>query len=343
MNSLERVVAAISHQEPDQVPLVLLPTLHGARECGVSIREYFSNPLLVVRGQEIIQEKYGIDVYSSFYYASLEIEAFGGTTQFTNDGPPVSGNPVIKTPAEIENLRLPDVLNSPPLEKCLDTTNKLAELSQGEIPVLGVVISPFSLPVMQMGFGQYLELLYRDEQRFDRLMEINAAFTEDWAKALVDAGANALVYFDPVSSSTIIPPDLYRKTGYRIAMRIIPGIPAPVVTAFASGRCLPILEDVIATKTAGVIVSEDEDLQNILTICRKRATVFGNLNGIAMRHWTPEETREKIRTIIRVAGRGGGFVISEQHGEIPLQVPEEVLHAIRDAVQTYGGLRRNHE
>ncbi|MDD1723747.1 MAG: uroporphyrinogen decarboxylase family protein [Methanospirillum sp.] len=336
MNSFERVVAAISHKEPDQVPLVLLPTLHGARECRVSIREYFSDPLQVVRGQEIIREKYGLDDYSSFYYASLETEAFGGETIFTDDGPPVTGNPIIKNSGDIDHLRLPEVSASPPLKKCLDTTNKLAELSRGETPVIGVVISPFSLPAMQMGLGPYLQLLYQDEERFEGLMEINTAFTEEWAKCQIEAGANALVYFDPVSSPTIIPPDLYRATGHRIASSLIPRINAPVVTAFASGRCFSIIEDVIATRSAGIIVSEDEDLGTIRSICRDRIAVFGNMNGIAMRHWSVGETEEKVLKILQDAGKGGGFVLSEQHGEIPLQVPEEVLFAIRDAVRTHG-------
>ena len=34
-------------------------------------------------------------------------------------------------------------------------------------------ISPFSLPVMQMGFDAYIELLYEQPQRFERLMQVN--------------------------------------------------------------------------------------------------------------------------------------------------------------------------
>ena len=42
ITSLQRVLTTLGHQEPDRVPLFLLPTMHGARELGLSIKEYFS-------------------------------------------------------------------------------------------------------------------------------------------------------------------------------------------------------------------------------------------------------------------------------------------------------------
>jgi uroporphyrinogen decarboxylase len=42
MTPLERTLTSISQKEPDRVPLFLLTTMHGAKELGISIREYFS-------------------------------------------------------------------------------------------------------------------------------------------------------------------------------------------------------------------------------------------------------------------------------------------------------------
>ncbi len=38
--SMDRVLMAMSHREPDRVPVFLLTTMHGARELGLGIREY---------------------------------------------------------------------------------------------------------------------------------------------------------------------------------------------------------------------------------------------------------------------------------------------------------------
>ncbi len=43
ITSMERVLKSLSFQEPDRVPLFLLLTMHGAKELGMTIREYFSS------------------------------------------------------------------------------------------------------------------------------------------------------------------------------------------------------------------------------------------------------------------------------------------------------------
>ncbi|HNW47950.1 MAG TPA: methylcobamide--CoM methyltransferase MtbA, partial [Thermotogota bacterium] len=43
-----------------------------------------------------------------------------------------------------------------------------------------------------------------------------------------------------------------------------------------------------------------------------------------------------VKTVIDQFGKGGGFILSDGHGEIPWQVPEEILIAVSEAVQLYG-------
>ncbi len=78
MTSMQRVLTALSHQEPDRVPLFLLLTMHGARELGLGIREYFSKAENVVEGQLRLREKFGHDCLYAFFYAPVEIEAWAG-------------------------------------------------------------------------------------------------------------------------------------------------------------------------------------------------------------------------------------------------------------------------
>jgi uroporphyrinogen decarboxylase len=64
--------------------------------------------------------------------------------------------------------------------------------------------------------------------------------------------------------------------------------------------------------------------------------VLGNLNGIEMRRWRAEETENKVREAIAQAGPGGGFILSDNHGEIPWQVSDETLLAIGETVRRWG-------
>ncbi|KPA11590.1 uroporphyrinogen decarboxylase, partial [Candidatus Magnetomorum sp. HK-1] len=203
----------------------------------------------------------------------------------------------------------------------------LKEKLGDKVPIIGVVMSPFSLPVMQMGFGKYIELMYERPDLFNHLMEINEEFCVQWANAQLEAGTTAICYFDPVSSTTVTTKEMYLKTGFEVAKRTIAKIKGPTATHVDSGRCLSIIDDIARTGTAIIGVSADEDIQELKKSCQNKLTVMGNLNGIEMRRWTPDEADKNVRRIISKAGAGGGFILSDNHGEIPFQVPDEVLMA----------------
>jgi len=336
MSSMQRTLTALGQQEPDQVPLFLLTTLHGAKELNLSIEDYFSSAESVIEGQMRLHRKYRSDCLYPFFYASLEMEAWGGSTLFLPDGPPLCGAPVILRPEDIDRLQVPQVASSVPLAKPLATIRALKQQVGDTVPIIGVVISPFSLPVMQMGFHAYLDLMHEQPERFDKLMQANESFAVAWANAQLEAGATAICYFDPVSSSTIVPPALYRRTGMQVARRTIAQIKGPTATHMASGRALGIVDDIIATGTAVIGVSAQEDLAQWKRAAAGRINVMGNLNGIEMRRWTPQQAEEEVKSAIAKAARGGGFILADNHGEIPWQVSEDVLLAIGDAVQRWG-------
>ncbi len=336
MTAMERVLTALGHKEPDRVPFFLTLTMHGAKALGVSIQDYFANPAYVAEGQIRLNQTYQDDFLYSFFYAAVEVEAWGADVIYTDDGPPNAGAPIIRTADHIRALEVPDVSRSPSLLKVLRATELMRERVGDAIPIAGVVMSPFSLPVMQMGFDHYLELIYEQPDLFERLMHVNEDFCVAWANAQFAAGATAIAYFDPVSSPTIILRDLYLKTGFPIAQRTLARFTGPTVMLLASGRVLPILDEIAQTGAPVVGASTIEDLDVMKASSRERMTILGNLNAIEMCRWTPQQAEAEVKRAIASAAPGGGFILCDNHGEIPWQVPETVLHAIADAVRKWG-------
>jgi len=338
MTSRERIFSTFSHKEPDRIPLILNPTMHPARDLGIPFVEYFTSPEYVANGLITSRKKFGTDAYIGFHYLALEYEAFGGDVIFRDDGPPNSGRPIITTEEIIDNLKPPNVQKTPCLQMMLEMIRILKERKPDDAPIFGVALSPLSLPVMQMGFEDYIRLMYTDELRFKHLIAVNSKFFINWAMAQINAGADGIMYYDPVSSPTIIPPEMFRKTGLIIAKDVIPKVPGPVISAFASANVLPILDDILTNGSVGIAIwaGAHEALKDIKKKCSHKLTLIGNLNGIEMRHWTREQTFSIVKQAILDGARGGGFILSDNYGEIPLQVPDEVLFAIRDATLEYG-------
>lgn len=336
MNSIQRVLSALSFKEPDRVPLFLALTMHGAKELGLSQKDYFSNPEYVFEGQVLIQKKYANDFFYAFYYAPLEIEILGGEVFKSEDGPTNSGNPVLRNLNDIKNFSFPKINKTKRLLDVLKTIKLLKQHSKDEVPIVGVAMSPFSLPVMQMGFDKYIDLIYENKILFNKLIEKNAEFCIDYANAQLDAGATAVCYFDPVSSNTIINRELFIETGFRIAKETIKKIKGPVVMHFASGRCEKIIDLLPETGCAMIGVSIMDNLEKLKNSTYGKISIAGNLNGIEMRNWTLKETEEIVKKTIGNGAPGGGFILSDNHGEIPFQVPEEVLLKISETVQKFG-------
>lgn len=334
--SLERVLTTLGHKEPDRVPMFLLLSLQGAIELKKSIKDYYADADCVTEGQLLLKKKYSNDCYYAFYYAPIEIEAYGGDIVYYSDGPINSGAPIIRSPKDIKNLKQPIIEEAKGLQKVLTTIRSLKKEAGETTPIIGVVMSPFSLPVMQMGFERYLDLIYDNPKSFEKLMSINQEFCVEWANAQLDAGATAICYFDPVSSTSIIPPDLYRKTGFVIAKQTISRIKGPTATHLASGRCLKIAEDLCNTGTYCIATSVDEDLEDVKKAFQNKLTVIGNLNGIEMCRWTKAEAEKQVKEAIFKAAAGGGFILSDNHGEIPYNVPSKIIMSISDAVQKWG-------
>ena len=336
MSSLERVLTTINHKEPDQIPLFLMLTYHGARELDMPIKKYFGKAENIVKAQLIMRNKYKNDCLNSFYYSAIEVEAFGGEVIYTDDGPPNAGEPIIKNDKDIIALKLPSIKNTKCLVKVLETIEGLRKEAGPDVPILGAVSSPFTLPIMQMGFDKYIELIYEQPKLFNHIMAVNEEFCIEWANAQLSAGATAVSYIDPMAAPSIIPTELYSRTGFYIAQRTIRRINGFTGMGFASACCLPILDYIIQTGTKMIAVSFLEDIAEVKKKSYKKLALLGNLNNIEMCRWNKDEIRDKIKDIIIKAGRGGGLIICDSAGEIPFQVAEETLLEISKTVNEWG-------
>lgn len=336
MTSLERVLTTIGHKEPDRVPLFMLLSIYGAKELQIPIKEYFSSAENVVKAQLLMRKKYQNDCVYTFFYAPIEIEAWGGEVIFVDDGPPNSGEPVIKSMNQIGTLEVSKIEETPSLLRVLEATEQLKSEVGTTTPIIGVVMSPFSLPVMQLGFEKYLELLYFHPDQYQKLMKINEEFCVTWANAQIKAGATAICYFNPLASPTIIDRERYLSTGYPIDSRTLSRINGPTATHLASGITLPIVDKIIQTGSAVLGFSSLDKLEALKRATQHKICLLGNLNAVEMINWNHHQTEERVKQIIAKAGLGGGLIIADNHGEIPWQVPEEVLLAITETVQRWG-------
>lgn len=336
ITAMERVLTILERRVPDRVPFFLPVTMHGAPACGLSIEEYFSKPELVVEAQLRFQQRFGHDALVGYTFAAREAEAFGQSPIYYTDGPPNAGAPCIREFADIDRLRPPRIADCPGLQGSLAVQRGLKAAVGETIFIVGLALSPFSLPVMQLGFDGYLRLMHEDEPRFLRLMEINAAFCIDWVNAQFAAGATTVVFYDPVGSSTIVSDELYQRLCLPVEREVLAQVNGAMVAHFAGANALNRVDALSALGFPIVCVSAFEDLTEAKTVSDGKIALCGNLNAITMRNWDKASTEAEVRLALRKGGAGGGFLLTDNHGEIPFQVPLAVLDAIAATVHREG-------
>lgn len=336
MNSFDRLSKALSFEEPDRVPLMLPLTIYGAKMLDMPIQKYLNNPESVVKAQIHMQRTFNNDCVIGYTSAAAEFAAFGGEIRYFQDGPPNSGEPIIKTVESIERLEVPKITEIPELMNILESTRLLKRHFGNSVPILGVLISPFSLPIMQMGFEKYLELVFTRPDLLKKLLRINEAFAIDWGKAQLEAGASGINYIDPMASPTILDHKTYASYGFEIAQRVIRELNALVGMNFASGLSGSIVESIVQTGANLMSFSYKDDPAAMKKIAEKRIGLIGNLNSVDLCNWDESRIRAEVSHLVDVAAPGGGFILSDHHGEIPWQVSEDQLHMLSQAVLDLG-------
>lgn len=336
---MERFGALMSGRIPDRVPIVCNLLDQGAKELGISLREYYSRGELVAEGQLRMRDKYGYDTLLGMFYSALEAEIFGcHNIVYADDGPPNVGHLVIRTPEDIKKLHLPDDLHSHPrfreLAACIGILKKE---SAGRWPVLGVVTASFSLPAMLMGIGQWMDLfLNGDPGLRDLLLERCSQFCSRQITALREAGADLIVYVDPVASATIIPPHKSRQLALPWVIKDLElHGPAGVVFFNGGGKINPILADLQSNTGIGAYyLNPFDDIAEARRILGPQALIAGSINDIRLLDWSPEEIDLEVERIMAAGKQGGGFIFGTLL--MPFRIPEENIRAMVDAAVRHG-------
>lgn len=331
MTGMGRFSALMSGQLPDRVPLVINLSDQGAKEIGVSLREYYARGDLVAQGQIQMREKYGYDSLLGMFYAGLDAEIMGcRNIIYAEDGPPNVGHLVIRSEHDIRQLESPDDLNSHPrflqLAHCI---KHLKDESAGRWPVIGVVTASFTLPSMLMGIGAWLDLLLNGDPHLrDQLLEKCAQFCSRKILALREAGADLIVYNNPLASASFITPQKSNQLALPWVMKDLEKSgPAGIVFFNGGGRINPILADLKNhTGIGAYYLNPFDDIAEARQILGPDALIVGAINDIRLIDWTPAEIDKEVEKMMIAGKHAGNFIFGTLL--MPYRIPEENIRAL---------------
>jgi uroporphyrinogen decarboxylase len=341
MTPLEILVAAVNGQPAPRIPIFCNLLDQGARELGLSQKDYYARGENVAEGQLKMLARYGHDNVWSLSYVGVEAEILGcRDILFADDGSPNVADFVIKEYDDIATLEIPaDITAHPAWERTATCLRILRDEVGDTHPICAYVTASTTLPAILMGMEKWMELLTSGPADLrDELLRKCSEFCQQELAAYRAAGANVLVYSTPFGTTDMVGMKRFREWSLPWMQRdLSPGGVAGIVYYCGMTPFNNVIEIVRAELGIGVYyVSPLANLAEAKALLGDKALTCGVLDDIKMIHWTPEQTRTEVRRICEIGKPGGHFLFGT--GVMPAAVPEANIRAMLDAAFEYGRL-----
>lgn len=338
---MERLAAAVGGLGSDRIPVFCNLLDQGARELGMSLREYYASGEHVAEAQLRMRERYGYDNVWSLFYVGKEAELLGPTKiAFATDGPPNVEEFPLKTLDDISRLMVPkDLRTHPAFQEPLRCLRILRREVGGKYPICAYLTASMTLPAILLGMERWMELLLCGpaELRDELLTKCSDFFRLEIA-AYREAGADVLLYSNPFGSADFLPLKLIEELSFPWMERdLAPGGVEGVVYYCGSSRLNAVIPGVFArTGIAVYYLSPLDDVAEARRLVGDNGVLAGVINDIPLIGWPPQRIREEVRRIVSTGIGHGPFLFGTL--VMPLAIPEENIRALLDAAFEYGRL-----
>jgi uroporphyrinogen decarboxylase len=336
----DRVMTVVSGGIPDRVPVIPQITYTTAQLTGISLVEALHSPEKTAEALITGQQKLGYDAIYAGWESSFNLlaEAMGCTMRFPENDVPQVADHVIKQPADIDSIEVPDPHSSGRLPIHMKTVRLLHDQIAEKFPLFSYVPGPFTLAGQLYSVNKLMLATLRDPETVYRLTKLTTQTALRYAEANIQLGINVIVVADPTASSSLISPNMFETFA-------APGIQAimdatqkagGIPSLHICGQTTPILEKMVKTGAQILEIDHLVDLSEAKQKVGHQVTLQGNLNPTdLLLSGTPKQVQAEAKSLIQKAAKGGRFILSSGC-EIPPTAPLENIRALVKAAKQFG-------
>jgi uroporphyrinogen decarboxylase len=279
---------------------------------------------------------FGMDAAILFADILLPLIPMGIDLEFAAGEGPVIHNPV-RSRADVDRLRAVEPRQS--LNHVLEAVRLVRRELDGKVPLIGFAGAPFTLASYIIEGGpskNYLktkDMMYRQRQSWDRLLQTLTDIVADYLAAQIEAGAQAVQLFDSWAGTALGPED-YREYALPFSKQIFDRVRLADVPAIhfsvGAGAYLPLIKE-----AGGDVIGLDwrTSFGWGWEVLDYAVAVQGNLDPAAL--FAPlKELERRVCAILDAAAGRPGHIFNLGHGILP-ETPVENVRAVVDLVQNY--------
>jgi MtaA/CmuA family methyltransferase len=331
MDSMERVIRAVSSESTQQIPIIPLASLWIARFSGTPMGELIRSGERIFEAQVKAYERVGYDVLFGYIDPLYVPEALGSELRLLKSGLqliPLS----VKTSEDIDRLPVPDPRKDGRLPAVLKAVQLLSRYAKGKVPVVPGFEGPLTVAARALDADFLMRKLLKDRSFVLKLLDKITDILVEVGIALREAGADLLFLPDPVASSDMISPKLAQEIEFPYLERLIKSVDLPCILHIC-GDSTQILG--MMTKTGASVISLDQcmNLTKVRNVVGWDIAIGGNINPInVMQLGSPEDVRAEVTRLLSENGNRKYVVMTgcSISPDTPLDNLLAAVQAVRD-------------
>lgn len=283
MNGYARITAALAGSSPDTTPVMLHNSAMAARETGMTMRQYRSDPRCTARAHIEAVERYGYDGILLDIDTATLAGAAGVPVEFPEDEPALCRGALLNSIEDVGRLETVDVGQYWGVQVWLEAVRLLKRHFRSEIWIRGNCDqAPFSLASMVRGMQDFLMDIMDESHRESvlKLLDYCTGITCQFLSLMAGTGADMLSNGDSTGGTSVISPRLYRELAHPYQKRICDhshalGLPWAL---HVCGKTNAILGDLAQTGADALELDFKTDASLARDAFQDRVTFIGNID-----------------------------------------------------------------
>lgn len=304
MTSLDRVHAALTFEEVDRVPVTGMGWTIGAMAGGYSTAEYAQDGIKMGKGQIAFQKATDVDLLHPTSDVGQMAEGWGVKMIYKEGLTPMLGEFAIKEPEQWETIEPIDPTKDGRMHVTIEAVRYIRENMGDGISIMPYIPSPLTSSTHVRAMEEVMMDIILNPELLKRGLEVITVTTIDYINAVIEAGADGVLYAPTRASAEIITEEQYREFGAPYDHKVLKSI-------------------------------KKQDGKNILHVCGvepmfELLSEYPNANGI---NWWDRGSNLNIREAKEQYGSKvclvGGL---DQTNELLYGTPEEIEAQVKDAI-----------
>lgn len=213
MNSMERVVSALSHKQPDRTPVYPILSGISRKLVNASYEEWSTNAEVCAEALYKSVKEFDLDTVVTLIDLSVECDAWGQELIFHEQDAahPDHNKLVIQDIEDYEKIKKVDYKSSKRMMMHIDVCRRLVERSKGEFPVVAFVFGPLGvLSMLRNQQDMYMDLYDDPDAVKAAAAQVNETL-KDYVNAIIDTGVNAIMFDTLFASGSIMSKDMWKE------------------------------------------------------------------------------------------------------------------------------------